>query len=336
MPSTAPEAGGGASPAAERIHVAAAVLRNGAGEVLVTRRARDAHQGGLWEFPGGKLEPGESAREALARELDEELGIVPSDARPLIRVAYDYADRRVLLDVWEVERWRGRPGGREGQALRWVAPDVLRELELPAADVPIVAAVRLPELYLITPEPYADCRRFLGDLDASVARGVRMVQLRAKTLGDAELLDLAAAAAPICRARGARLLVNAPAELAGTLAREARVDGLHLDSRRLLALGERTLPRDLWLAASCHDARELAHAARIGVDFAVLGPVAPTPSHASMPALGWHRFDALVEAVNLPVYALGGLRREDAARARRGGGRGVAAIRDLWISAPDT
>lgn len=315
--------------------MAAAVLRNAAGEVLVARRARDVHQGGLWEFPGGKLEPGESVPEALTRELGEELGIVPEQTRPLIKVAHDYPDRHVLLDVWEVARWRGRVRGREGQALDWVAPDRLRELDLPAADVPIVAAVRLPDHYLITPDPYPDRARFLADLAASIDAGVRLVQLRAKSLADAELLALAETAARICRARGAKLLVNAPPRLAARLA-AAGADGVHLDSRRLMGVDERPVAESLWLAASCHDGHELDRARAIGVDFVVLGPVAATPSHPGVPTLGWARFEELTAAVNLPVYALGGMRRADLSRARRHGARGIAAIRALWISARDT
>ena len=321
---------------AERIHVAAAVLRNAAGEVLLARRPQDAHQGGLWEFPGGKLEPGEGVPEALERELGEELGIVPEDPRPLIRVTHDYPDRRVLLDVWEVERWQGEASGREGQALSWVAPERLPQLALPAADVAIVAAVRLPDLYLVTPEPGGDRQGFLAGLAASIDAGVRLVQLRAKLLDDDALLELGEAAAGIAHARGARLLVNAAPHLATRLASEARVDGVHLDSRRLMALGERPASEGMWLAASCHDARELAQAERVGVDFVVLGPVAPTPSHADVASLGWRRFETLVAQVNLPVYALGGMRREDVACARRRGGRGIAAIRGLWLNAPDT
>ena len=100
------------------IHVAAAAIHDQNGHVLLSRRAPDSHQGGLWEFPGGKLEPGESVASALRRELQEELDIQVSEHHPLIRVRHDYADRRVLLDVHKVTAWQGQPRGVENQPLR--------------------------------------------------------------------------------------------------------------------------------------------------------------------------------------------------------------------------
>ena len=125
----------------------------------MTRRADDAHQGGLWEFPGGKVEAGEAVSVALERELAEELGIRVRVARPLVRVRHDYGDRRVLLDVWRVDAWEGDPHGQEDQALKWLPPGGLRDLPMPAADVPVVTAVDLPDAYLITPAPGAGVMR---------------------------------------------------------------------------------------------------------------------------------------------------------------------------------
>jgi 8-oxo-dGTP diphosphatase len=308
------------------MHVAAGVLENARGEILVARRFDHAHQGGLWEFPGGKLEAGEEVRAGLARELAEELGIIVDAARPLIRVRHDYPDRHVLLDVWRIAAWHGRIHGREGQELKWLTAEALPGLPMPAADVPIVRAVRLPDRYLITPSPGADTDGFLAALSASVDAGVKLVGLRAKALPAAELAVLSARASRVCRARGARLLVNGGAELleAGS------ADGIHLDSARLMAATARPVPEQALLAASCHDTSELAHAARIGVDFAVLSPVAATDSHPGALPMGWSRFRELVEEVNLPVFALGGMGPGDLDAAWEHGGQGIAAIRGLW------
>jgi 8-oxo-dGTP diphosphatase len=268
------------------MHVAAGVLENARGEILVSRRFDHAHQGGLWEFPGGKVEAGEDVRAGLARELQEELGIAVGAARPLIRVRHDYPDRSVLLDVWRVTVWQGRIHGREGQELQWLAADALPGLPMPAADVPIVRAVGLPERYLITPPPRGDIDAFLAALCASIDAGVNLVALRAKAIPDAELAALAGRASQVCRARGARLLVNAGAELLEAI----DVDGVHLESARLMQATIRPVPDQALLAASCHDERELAHAARIGVDFAVLSPVAATASHGGTTPMGWPRF----------------------------------------------
>ena len=128
----------------KRIHVAAAVIRDNSGKILIARRADTQHQGGLWEFPGGKVEADESVTTALGRELHEELGIVVDVARPLIKVQHDYPDKQVLLDVWEVSAFTGEPHGAEGQPLEWVAPRDLLNYDFPAANQPIVAAARLP------------------------------------------------------------------------------------------------------------------------------------------------------------------------------------------------
>lgn len=123
-----------------RLHVAVGVIRNPRGEILISRRPPDVHQGGLWEFPGGKVEPGESVIQALERELLEELGIRIASCRALLEVAHDYLDKAVLLDVWLVESFRGEPAGREGQALAWCLPERLHRYRFPAANTAIVDA----------------------------------------------------------------------------------------------------------------------------------------------------------------------------------------------------
>ncbi|HQU14887.1 MAG: thiamine monophosphate synthase [Chromatiales bacterium 21-64-14] len=308
------------------IHVAVAVIFDTRGRVLITRRPHHAHQGGLWEFPGGKVEPGESARAALGRELAEELGIEVQEARPLIRVPHDYPDRRVMLDVWRVAAFHGAPEGREGQPLDWVFPQDLGTRAFPAADRPVLVALRLPDRYLITPEPGPDLGEFLDRLEQRLALGLRLVQLRVRRLDPQDGEWLAARAVACCHRYGAQLLING----APCAAQALGADGVHLSAARLMALIQRPLPPDQWVAASCHDASELAHAARVGVDFAVLSPVAPTPSHPGMPVLGWDGFARLTDAVPFPVYALGGVAVGDLADAFASGAQGVAAIRALW------
>jgi 8-oxo-dGTP diphosphatase len=134
----------GGNRAVKRVHVAAAVIRDNSGNILIARRADTQHQGGLWEFPGGKVEADESVETALARELHEELGIVVGAARPLIKVRHDYPDKQVLLDVWEVSAFTGEPHGAEGQPLAWVSARELSSYEFPEANRPIVAAAGCP------------------------------------------------------------------------------------------------------------------------------------------------------------------------------------------------
>lgn len=313
-------------PGSARVHVVAAAIFNDRGEVLIARRPEHLHQGGLWEFPGGKVEPGEAVEQALARELHEELGIDVTNARPLIRVPYDYPDKRVLLDVWRVDRFRGEAHGREGQPVLWVMPEALTDYPFPAANRPIVTAARLPACYLITGGPADDPERFLSALETSLRSGVRLVQLRAKDLPEDALRALAQRSLSLCRDHNARLLLNAPPALAD----ELNADGIHLSGARLRELRERPLGCDKWVAASCHDEVELAHACHIGVDFVVAAPVLPTASHPGAPTLGWEGLRRLTERAAVPVYALGGMGPGDIAQACAHGAQGIAAISSLW------
>ena len=294
--------------------------------MLIAQRAKGRHQGGLWEFPGGKVEPGEGGRAALRRELREELGIEITMARPLIRVQYRYPDRAVLLDCWHVSHWEGEVHGREGQRIAWARPEALDERRFLPADKAIITAARLPALYLISPEPGPDLDAFLATLDARLGAGVRLFQLRCREFPLPRYRLLVREVRALCERHGARLLLNSA--LGQALAPEAH--GLHLTSTDLRALKRRPLGRDGLVAASCHDAAEIEQAARLGLDFIVLGPVLPTPTHPDAPTLGWTGFTALVRRAPLPAYALGGLGPSNLPLAWRSGAQGIAAIRGLW------
>lgn len=310
----------------KRVHVAAAVIRGDDGRVLIARRPDDKHQGGLWEFPGGKVEEGEPVLEALARELHEELGIVVRTAQPLIQIAHDYPDKHVLLDVWEVTAFDGQPHGAEGQPLAWVAPRQLAEYEFPAANAPIVAAARLPEQYLITPEGLST-QELLAGLKRALERGVRLIQLRAPAMFDAQYRDVAVDAVGLCAGR-AQLMLKGPLEWLGDFPSA----GWHLSSQQLRRYVDqgRPFPRERWLAASCHNAEELAMAEQMGVDFVTLSPVLPTQTHPETAVLGWARARELTLGCTRPVFFLGGLTQVGVAQARECGAQGIAAIRGLW------
>lgn len=314
----------------EPIHVAAAALIDDRDRILLARRPVDAHQGGLWEFPGGKRETGESVAEALRRELHEELGIVLQRHRPLIRVHHQYADRSVLLDVHRVTAWQGQPVGRQGQPLAWVLPEELHDYPMPAADVPIVSALRLPPVYLITPPKIADQTGFLRALERSVADGIRLVQLRLFDIDDATLLQIGRAACALCHAGQARVLLNGSPETAAAIG----ADGVHLDSRALYLHPQRPIEATQLLAASCHNPQDLAQAAGLGADFALLSPVLPTRSHPDADPLGWECFASWVDDARLPVFALGGMHPDLLETAWRHGAQGIAGIRGLWSDEP--
>jgi 8-oxo-dGTP diphosphatase len=310
------------------IHVAAAAIFDKQQRVLITRRPDHVHQGGLWEFPGGKLEDGESVSEALARELEEEVGIRVQQSRPLIRIYHDYPDKSVLLDVWRVDVFEGIAHGREGQPCEWVEPERLREFSFPEANTPIVRAVQLPDRYLITPDPDGDFESFLGQLEHCLGNGIRLVQLRAKSLSQNDYIELARKAKSLCAAHDAKLILNSDPGLVSVV----DADGVNLTGERLMALDKRPLPEDKWVSASCHSEEDLKHAKQINVDFAMLSPVQATASHPDIQPIGWQQFQSLCEHVPFPVYALGGVGPNDLERAFACGAQGIAAIRAIWFS----
>jgi len=302
------------------LQVAVGVVKNAAGQILISLRDRSLHQGGLWEFPGGKIEPLETAEQALSRELKEELDIAVENASPLITIEHQYPDLAVQLHVFLVEQFSGHARGCEGQLFKWVAPDELDQHEFPAANRPIVTAARLPAYYAILDD--VDESLLLVNLQKILDRGVRLIQARLKTAPRQAVEKFIERAYPLCQERGALLLVNS----AVAAACELDASGIHLTSRHLMALGQR--PGNIkWLAASCHNLQELQHAQAIGVDFAVLAPVLPTQTHPGAQALGWQQFAELVSKANLPVYALGGMSLSCLSTARQAGGQGIAAIR---------
>ncbi len=303
--------------------VVAAAVVNDAGEVLIARRPRQVHQGQKWEFPGGKIEPGESVVMALRRELQEELGIKPQVFEPLIRVRYRYPEKPVDLNVWKVMRYSGECRGCEQQPLAWIAPSKLPQFTFPAADRPILTALSLPDRYLITPAPEGHDATFLDRLEGALQRDIGLVQLRVPIPRYCELVRRAR---DLCRQYGARVLINAEPEWVEGLA----VDGVHLNGARLKASPLRPLPRNYLIAASCHDFDDIARANAIGADFIVVSAIQPTPSHLRAQPLGWRAFRQLCDKADMPVYALGGMRVVDVAQAKRCGAQGIAGIRALW------
>ncbi|MDD5113298.1 MAG: Nudix family hydrolase [Methylobacter sp.] len=302
------------------LQVAAGVIKNPQGQILIALRDASLHQGGLWEFPGGKLERGETAEQALFRELKEELDITAHAATPLITIKHSYPDRHVQLNVFLVENFSGLAKGCQGQPLKWVTPDELLSFSFPAANRPIVTAARLPRCYGILDD--ADPSLLMDNLHKLLANGIKLIQARLKNLPADAVDAFIRQAYAICRQQQAVLLVNSATANVANL----NADGIHLTAAHLMALAER--PANMpWLSASCHTLEELHQAQNIGVDFVVLAPVLPTTTHPGSPTLGWERFTDLVSQVNLPVYALGGMTAEDTTAACQAGGQGIAGIR---------
>ncbi len=302
----------------ELIEVAAAVIRDGE-QVLLSHRAAHKHQGDRWEFPGGKREPGESVEQALARELDEELGLAIQASRAFMTLEYDYPERRVRLFFREVLGWTGQPEAREGQAFDWVQVANLAGYPLPDANRPLIGALNLPDAWAIRPVGLDDATLIRAlPTQAAAHRGV---YLRGLEQEPQRLAPLARA----CQEQCVPVMVR---DEPGA-AHETGADVLHLSAARAAELGERP-EGPVFLSVACHSARELAHARTLQADQVLLSPVAVTPSHPEAPALGWSGLSELAVGQPLAVYALGGVQPQDLDRARAAGARGIAGIRGFW------
>ncbi|BBB25518.1 Nudix family hydrolase [Amphritea japonica] len=310
----------------ELIHVAAAAIFNESGKLLLALRDETQHQGGLWEFPGGKVEAGEDVYSALARELNEELGIEVdiSATTPLIQVPFHYPEKSVLLDVFRVTRFAGKAYGREGQPLKWISLTELPNYQFPAANKPIVDALLLPRIIAISPElPLDEYASFVRNAMAKVEQSdhAMAVMLRVKQLAESDQLTLYSTLTK--EFPDLQLIWNGSVESAN----KAGIQSIHLSSVRLMQLQHRNDFHGDLLGASCHSKKEIRHAEQLGVDYITLSPVQQTLSHPTAEPLGWQRFSELVRDCALPVYALGGVDSVDLERSLCAGGQGVAGIR---------
>ena len=227
------------------VRVAAAVVLRPDGTVLLAQRPEGKAYAGYWEFPGGKLEPGESPRQALVRELHEELGLAVVDAAPWFIQCFVYPHAHVELNFFRVFAWSGEPTGHDGQAFRWQVPGSFDVAPLLPANTRVLRALLLPTIY----------------------------------------------------------------------------------PHRTTATGRPSAPPP---GALCRTAEDLARAAALGLDFAVLGPVLPSAAEPGVPALGWDGFATAVAGAELPVFAQGGLDRGMLAQAISCGAHGVALPAGAW------
>jgi 8-oxo-dGTP diphosphatase len=303
------------------VEVAAAILLRD-GEFLLAQRPQGKVYAGYWEFPGGKVEFGETLREALQRELHEELGIVIDEASPWLSREFSYPHAEVRLKFFRVTSWHGEIAPSEHSGLVWVkigaTPPVTPVLP---ANGPILRALELPPVYALTNAAENGIAAELERLESALAGGLRLIQLRDKTLLPAERLRLAAAVMTLATQYATSVLVNDDEDLA----RQVGAHGVHLSSGHLMQIARR--PPFEWVAASCHTAEELARAAALALDFVVLGPVLTTPSHPQASSLGWDELARLVERSPLPVFALGGMQPGMLATARENGAHGIALLR---------
>ena len=305
------------------IDVAVGILIRPDGRFLLASRPEGKPYAGYWEFPGGKLEPGESVAHALGRELHEELGVDIGAAYPWVVRVFDYPHALVRLHFCRVFEWSGQLHAREQQRFGFFTLEELPEPLLPAT-VPVLRGLDLPASYAISAARVLGIETFLRRLSDALARGVKLVQLREPGLSEAQVGLLFTEMRAMTRAAGARLLVNSRHPRA--LWDEA--DGVHLTSNTRAGIGER--PAVPWVGASVHDASELARAGELRLDFAVLGPVQATESHPGQAPMGWPGFERVSASTPIPVYAIGGLANDSTALAMARGAHGVALLSAAW------
>ena len=306
---------------------AAVILRHAGTSYLLAQRPPGKAYAGYWEFPGGKVEAGESFADALVRELQEELGITVTAMTPWMTRHFVYPHARVEIRFFRVTAWEGELHPHEHTDTAWLDTREMaggKDLEqmpvspvLPA-NTPILRALALPEVYAVTNAGEAGVDAELARIES--ARPL-LVQVREKSLDAEARLRFAREVIARVHAYGGHVVLNGSVEAAMTLG----ADGVHLSSAALMACDARP---DLPLVfASCHTPDELLKASSLGLDAVVLGPVNATQTHPGQQPIGWQAFADLIEGYALPVYALGGMRCDDVAAAKAASAQGVAMMR---------
>lgn len=311
------------------IDVAVGVVLDREGRFLIAQRPDGKPMAGYWEFPGGKLEPGESVFDALAREFDEELGFAITNAHPWAQRIVAYPHATVRLHFWRsfarFDEWQGTPTSREGQAFRWESIASSTTAPWLQGAQPVRRWLALPEHYAISAASTMGAGAFLARLDAKLKAGaIRLLQLREPMLDDDAFDALFTDVLARCRDADVRVVVSSRHDERYW----DRADGVHLTAHDLDRCASR--PAVDWCLASCHDADDLTRAGTIGADAATLGPVAKTPTHPTAAGIGWEDFARRIATTPVPVYALGGVGAADLRVAIEHGAHGVAMLRDAW------
>ena len=298
--------------------VVAAVIERPDGTFLLAQRPEGKPYPGYWEFPGGKIEEGEEARGALARELHEEIGIAVRESTPWITRIYAYTHATVRLHFFRVSAWEGEPQPLEDQAIKWQSVDAPDVSPMLPANAPVLAALALPAIMVVSNAAELGVDAWIQKLADRALEEKLLVQIREKGAERQRVQHLLSRALARAEPFGSRIVVNSDC---GSF---PQCTGVHLTARALMQATVR--PAASLLGASCHDERELEQAERLGVDYALVGPVKATASHPGATPLGWERFAALARDRPMPVLAIGGLARSDLAEARRHGAHGVALL----------
>ena len=304
--------------------ISLAVVMNEQGEILLSQRKKGLHLEGLWEFPGGKVNSGESFKQALRRELREELNVSLNRCRRLIDFSYCYPDRELHFQVFIVLIDESITRHAEQQNIRWIKKSQLDTLALPEANDVICNALLMPDLIMIADQ------KVLGDdiitlVEKQLKSDVRIVQYRADANSTSEkIVTVGRQLKSLCDQYSATLVLNSNWQLW----EQIQPHGVHIKSCDLQSLkdiqGE--LPFKV-ISAACHSEQDADLINQLAIDSVIIGSVLPTLTHPQQASLGWIEFSRLCQKINKPVFAIGGCKPTDRDTSQVYGGHGIATIR---------
>ena len=306
------------------IKVAVGILFDSNKNIFLAQRPNSRSWSGWWEFPGGKLEKNESPEEALARELKEEVNIDVINFEKWVTRNYSYEEHNVTLYFFKVTEWNGDLIPKENQKLLWINPCEVNKATILPANIFILNALSLPTQYGITNISEVPKEIFLTQLLKQLNQGLKMIQIREKNLPLEELKKITKEILEICRPFSAKVILNSNVDLAV----EVNANGAHLNSIELKKFTKKQ--KNIIVSAACHSEEDVKIAQEKGVDFVVLSPVNKTISHPTIESMGWAFFSSIINKYDLPVYALGGMRKKDISKALSSGAVGIASQRDIW------
>ena len=289
-------------------------------QILITKRRKNQFMPNYWELPGGKIETGEDEEDALARELQEELGIKTLRISLKHVMTHHYKDKTVNLSIYNVESYKDNVTGTEGQDVRWCNLQNLSNYKLLPTMRIIINRIRLPEYYWINPDE-RDPELLLQKCQNHLITGAKIIQLRSKDLIEHSYIGKIH---NLCQSYEARLILNVPNKTF-----KEPCDGWHLTSEELLKYSKRPCANNKLLGASAHNMKEAKYAETISVDYISLAPIEETPSHPNATPLGWEVAKDIVSKSNLPVYLLGGMGRDSLGRALKIRAQGIAGISQI-------
>ena len=306
------------------VNVSVAVLINNNRQVLLGQRLHPKSWEGWWEFPGGKIEKGETSVDALYREIDEEIGVKITQFKKWVIRKYSHGGNDITLHFFKVYGWEGEVTSKENQKLVWTHLQNPNVSPILPANLFIQKAFDLPKYYAITNLSETSKKVFFNQLQNRISNGLKMIQVREKNISFDEFKIFSNEVIKICKPKGVKVIINSDVNLAY----EIKADGVHLRSKDLISI--KKIPKNLIVSASCHTQEEIYIAEKLNINFLVLSAIKKTLSHPDIKPIGWDEFEKIVNRVNTPIYALGGLGVNDYSVALENGAIGIASQRSIW------